>query len=285
MHLCFYRYIKNWFYIEESGEIPMKNKVLISITIIALFSATFCMFMPAIGAQGYALYNLESKRIYEGMTLDGHYDAEEYNEVDTVSFRLYEHNNPTTNQRVIEVASVYNDTTLFLWISVDETEYEFPTLFLVFQSTSEPIIIDHTVPTWSVGNDVKMIEATNTSSDRIMSSSAEPDENYGGTNDFEGKCFTRSGGYNFELAITLNSGDTEGGDLSLMPGSSINMFPLYVNNGGNNNYALIHTVDNWWEQILVKLVEPSIPSYSIPILIFSVLAVSMFLIFKHYSKK
>ena len=264
----------------------MKNKVLISITIIALFSATFGIFIPSGNAQGYALNNLKSTKISGGITIDGKHNELEWDEVDTESFTLYGHNNPTTNQRVIEVASVYNDTTLFLWISLDEPDTEYGILILVFQSTNEPIVINHTIPTLSAGNDAKVIYTDNATWDGVISSSSgvNIDVSEGGTVDSEAKCFARPGGFDFEMAITLNSGDTNGGDVSLLPGDSINMFPSYVNYVENGEYALIHTVDDWWEQILVELVEPSIPSYSIPILVFSMLAVCTFLIFKTKQK-
>jgi len=264
----------------------MKNKILISITIVALFSATCCMFILPVNSQGYALFNLESKRVNNSITIDGIYDTEEWGEVDTVSFTLYGHNNPTTNQRVIEVASVYNDTTLFLWVTLDEPDTEYGTLMFIFQSTNQPIVINHTIPTFSEGNDAKVIYTDNQTWDGVISSSSGlgSDVTEGGTIDSEAKCFVRPGGYDFEKAITLNSGDTNGGDVSLLPGDSINMFPSYVNYAENGEYALIHTVDEWWEQILVKLVKPSIPSYSIPILIFSMLAVCTILIFKNKQK-
>ena len=261
----------------------MKNKIIISITIIVLFSATFGISIPSAIAQGYALFNLESKKVNNNITIDGIYDTEEWGEVDMESFTLYGHNNPTTNQRVIEVASVYNDTTLFLWVTLDEPDTEYGTFILIFQSTNEPIVINHSIPTFSEGNDAKVIYSDNLTWDGVIGSSsgANSDVSEGGTNDSDAKCVTRSGGFDFEMAITLNSGDTNGGDVSLLPGDSINMFPSYVNFAENGEYALIHTVDDWWEQILVKLAEPSIPSYSIPILLFSMLAVCTILIFKN----
>jgi hypothetical protein len=264
----------------------MKNKILINITIIALLSVTFCMFMPPLSAQGSAGV-VESKPIVGGIIIDG-ISEEEWHDAKSVSFTLFDFDSPEL-EREISIASLCNRSTLFLWITVDGTESD-GEFYLTFQSTSEPIIIDHTIPWWSTGNDVKNLASNNNTNDGFWSTdkmSVSDDA----SQDFDGKCYIRSGGFDFEMAMPLNSSDANGGDISLIRGDSINMFPTYITDGatGIHVFSLIHSTNGIWEQILIETREPSvswkIPSYSIPILIFSMLAVGIFLIFKHYPKE
>ncbi len=263
----------------------MKKKILVKTIIFILLTTSICVFTPSVKGQGNA-GTITSKAFQGNITIDGKYDDSDWNGINPKSYTLFEFQDPTTEQE-IEVSSIHNNSILFVWVSVDETANEFGYIFLVFQSTIGPIVILPAVPSWSDGNDLKRVETDNTTRDSFMSSNTEAyDESYGGTDDFEGKCYTRSGGFDFEVAIPLDSGDTSGGDISLVEGDSIYMFPIIY--FGSETYSLINTTgDGVWEQITLEIEEYSywkIPSYSIPILLFSILAVSSFLIFKNRSK-
>jgi hypothetical protein len=197
---------------------------------------------------------------------------------------LYEHNNPTS-ERDMRIAAMHDDEDLYLLITVDETEYEAQILFLIFQTTAGPIITNYSIPHWSNGNDVKRIDEDNSTMDGYLSGHTFiGDSGNGGTTDFEGICYKRSGGYNYEMRIPLNSTDTNGGDIAVKDGDSINMFPTYMT---SEPFSLIHTTNSEWKQIKLNFEEYSfwkIPSYSVPILLFSVIAVSIILIFKNREK-
>jgi len=263
----------------------MKKRIFILLLVFAMFGTTMFMSISSVSAQGY-VGTIKSQYIEGSITLDGRKDAVWNNGTES-TFTLFNFESPTIEQN-ITIASVYNNVSLYLWISVDDLESE-ATMFLIFQTNlAADLILDYTVPTWTDGNDIKTIDSNNNSIDEfILDDSALVDTNYGGTNDTNGKTWSRPDGFNFEVVMPLNSTDTAGGDFSLQMGDSINFFPHYIANGG---YGLIHKTNGTWELINLVLEEPSedpdpdpdplIPSYSIPIVIVSAVAVSALLIFK-----
>lgn len=251
------------------------------LTLIALLTFTILLPISTISAQESAGI-IKSLPVQGAITLDGRID-QEWDSVDKTLFTLYNFQQSFDDKEMV-IASVYNATTLFLWISVNDTHYG-PELHLIFQTNlSSPLLVNPGTIEFADGNDMKTIDGDNTTRDFVsLSNVFWGDTMYGGgTYDIEGNCIHRWNGYDFEIAIPLNSSDTVGADFALVPGGSINLFPQY-----NWLYTLIQNEDTW-EQLNVELVipsNPSIPSYSISILLFSMIAVSLILVFKHHSKE
>ena len=130
---------------------------------------------------------------------------------------------------------------------------------------------------------MKFVNSMNfTEDDIILDDSAIQDSNHGGTNDTNAKVRNRVDGFNFEIEMLVDSGDALGGDFSLQAGDSINLLPYYTS---DSEYSLINVTSGTGELLNVELKappepDPTIPSYSIPIVIVSVVAMSSLMIFK-----
>lgn len=247
-----------------------------------MYGASFYIYTSSVSAQAYAC-TIESQYIESTITLDGRKDAI-WNNATENTFNLIDFSSPTEVLE-ITIASMYNDTSLFFWISVDDPENS-ASLYLIFQTQFyAPFLTDYTLPTFTDGNDIKFVNSMNlTEDDIILDDSAIQDTNHGGTNDTNAKAWSRVDGFNFEIEMLLDSGDDLGGDFSLQSGDSINLLPHYAS---YSEYSLINVTSGTWEFLNVELKvppgpdpDPNIPSYSIPILIVSVVAVSALLILK-----
>ena len=262
----------------------MKRKAMTCVLFLALFSVVLSTCVSGEPDEWIAL-TIQSVYVQGEISLDGKKD-QDWDSATAFTFTVFEFENEEI-ERDLTIATIYNDTHIFFWVSVNETELGGEIMLIFKTNTSGPILIEQTIPTWRDGNDVKQLTSENDTYDEfIYDDGLELDINYEGSTDIEGKCWTRSGGFDFELAFPLSSNDTNGHDISLTPGDQILLFPYYSSDG---EFTLIRSTYGMWSNILVYVgdeiePDPNIPSYSIPILIVSMLAVSALLIFKNKQK-
>ena len=191
----------------------MKNKFLILSLILTLCGASFYLSLSSVSAQAYTC-TIESQYIESTVTLDGRKDAI-WNNTTESTFNLIDFSSPTEVLE-ITIASIYNETSLFFWISVDDSESS-ASLYLIFQTQFyAPLITDYNIPLFTDGNDMKFVNSMNfTEDDIILDDSAIQDSNHGGTNDTNAKVRNRVDGFNFEIEMLLDSGDALGGGFFL----------------------------------------------------------------------
>ena len=266
----------------------MKNSVFL-FSIFLVGSIALIGTIPY--AQGaWSVADIESAQIEGSITIDGVLD-EEWNVSTPVTITLYNYNNQSFHRNLV-IKSAFNDSHLFLGISVDETAPVDEDTFvgIVFQVGSDPLF-DYdgsSEPEPYDGHDAKSVASDNvTFSDQVTSYGVFAlDVSNGGTSDLQGSSYNRTGGWNFEMCMPLDSGDVNGADPSLESGDNVKIMPYYACESLSPWFFWqFRTTDGKWDYAKLWIGEKTIPSYSIPILILCMVGVCFILIGKYKKPK
>ena len=257
-----------------------KEKILLGFSIFMFISFIGFSYL---GSAQTSVAMLDSFYTDELIEIDGVLSENEYDLNLTTTYTIYDYANQA-NQKEVFMYSSYNDTHLFIGISVDDNN---PTAAVsLFFRTNDTVDYFVNISTMSIAenNDIKGVYYLNFTTDAFTTSFLpEQDINVGGTIDVEGACWTRGNGFDFEMKIILNSSDTNGHDVSLEVNDEIDFFIYYES---DVNYFQVKSTDVVEEFGTLWLAPPSldIPSFSLTLVIVSILGVSALLVIKHRRK-
>lgn len=256
-----------------------KTRIFLCVFIIIFISL---VGFSSLGSAQTSVAMLDSFYTDENMIMDGVLSENEYDLDLTTTFTIYDYNDQM-NQKEMYMYSSYNDTHLFIGISIDDTD-DSPFVIITFRiNDSVDYFYDNSSSQFAFGNDGKGVSSTNLTYDVLTNTFFSLDTDFGGTADIEGACWTRGDGYEFEMQFPLDSGDIIGKDISLEVNDEIEFFIFYESDG---EYTQIKTTDVEEEYSTLFLAPPSkdIPSYSTVLVIVSVLGVSSLLVIKNRHK-
>lgn len=255
------------------------------VSLVVLFSLLFIgsVFSHISTTRGQtSVAMLDSFYSDEEMEIDGVLEEHEYDKNLNTNYTLYDFGDQN-NQKEITMYSVYNDEFVYIGMLVDDTPGYKEFWFILRVNEAITYFYNHTTGFFTLGNDIKAVSSDNTSVDMFTQTYFNSDTSNGGVNNSEGKCWTTGNEYEFEMKFPLDSGDTNGFDVSLEKNDQVEFLLYYVS---HDEFSQVKTTDDTEEYgtLFIAPPSPNIPSYSTVLVIVSVFGVSALLVIKHQRK-